>query len=602
MMTYRPEIDGLRALALLPVIFFHAGFPLFKGGFIGVDIFFVISGYLITSVILNEKQAGTFRLSHFYERRARRILPALYLVMLVCLPLAWFLMLPDDLDSFGQSLVATTVFANNILLWLTSGYWDLAVDFKPLLHTWSLGLEEQFYLIFPLFFLLLWRFFQKSLFLIFFLGAGLSLWIAHLSTPNHPIGTFFLLPARCWELLIGTLLALRMTRPLPQVFSGTKLFPQLMGILGLSAIIYAIFFFDAQTPHPSLYTLIPTLGTASILAYANAQTFPGKLLGAPVWVGLGLISYSAYLWHQPLLAFLRLASLEPPTMPLLALSIALTFLCAFFSWRFVEQPFRKAHFCSPRMFWSLASTISLFLMVAGLLIYLNSGFVHLWTELNQDIPDAGRRLNSMYNERPFQYKNLDFHDHDNRKNVLVIGDSFARDFINAAEENGYFSHHQLSYSDDWIPCQGNHFNAILHTQIQEANYLIFAFSEEVPTQCWSQELALFKTLSSATLLIIGPKNFGWNPNALMRISPTQRATYTAPVSKKVLDTDKELANELPSTCFVSLLTTIRDPQGRVPVFTENGKLISQDRRHLTKSGAKFIGALLFEDPRLQDLK
>ena len=153
-MHYRAEIDGLRAVAVFPVIFFHAGFELFSGGFVGVDVFFVISGYLITSIIIKEKEEGTFKLVNFYERRIRRILPALYVVSICCIPFAWKFMLPDPLENFGQSLIATSLFSNNILLTLTSGYWDLAVEFKPLIHTWTLAVEEQYYFIFPLFLLI----------------------------------------------------------------------------------------------------------------------------------------------------------------------------------------------------------------------------------------------------------------------------------------------------------------------------------------------------------------------------------------------------------------------------------------------------------------
>ena len=149
-MHYRPEIDGLRAVSVIPVIFFHAGLEFFKGGFLGVDIFFVISGYLITLIILNDLDKGNFSLSKFYERRARRILPALFFVICCCVPFAYFWMLPDPLENFGQSVFATIFFANNVLLWMTSGYWDLASEFKPLIHTWSLAVEEQFYIVFPL--------------------------------------------------------------------------------------------------------------------------------------------------------------------------------------------------------------------------------------------------------------------------------------------------------------------------------------------------------------------------------------------------------------------------------------------------------------------
>jgi peptidoglycan/LPS O-acetylase OafA/YrhL len=179
MITYRREIDGLRALAVLPVILFHAGFDTFSGGFVGVDIFFVISGYLITSIILLEKSAGTFSLLRFYERRARRILPALFLVMAVCVPLAWVWLLPSDLKDFSQSLIAVSAFASNILFWRESGYFDTAAELKPLLHTWSLAVEEQYYVLFPLFLLFMWRYAKQWVVPILIMLALVSLGLAH---------------------------------------------------------------------------------------------------------------------------------------------------------------------------------------------------------------------------------------------------------------------------------------------------------------------------------------------------------------------------------------------------------------------------------------
>lgn len=174
-MNYRREVDGLRALAVLPVIFFHAGFQTFSGGFVGVDIFFVISGYLITSIILTEKQADTFTFMNFYERRARRILPALFTVMFVCLPFAWFWLFPSDLKSFSQSLVAVSGFASNILFWKTSSYFATSAELKPLLHTWSLAVEEQYYLFFPIFLISIWRFGKYWILAIFALATVISL-------------------------------------------------------------------------------------------------------------------------------------------------------------------------------------------------------------------------------------------------------------------------------------------------------------------------------------------------------------------------------------------------------------------------------------------
>lgn len=202
-MKYRPEIDGLRAVAVIPVIFFHAGVSAFNGGFVGVDVFFVISGYLITTIILSEMEQGTFSLINFYERRARRILPALFLVILVSLPFAWLWLIPSDMRDFSQSLVAVSTFSSNILFWRESGYWDAASEMKPLLHTWSLAVEEQYYVLFPLFLMLVWRFRKRWILASFMLVAGISLATAQWGAYHQPSATFYLLLTRGWEPAIG---------------------------------------------------------------------------------------------------------------------------------------------------------------------------------------------------------------------------------------------------------------------------------------------------------------------------------------------------------------------------------------------------------------
>jgi len=207
-MKYRKEIDGLRTLAVLPVILFHAGCTTFSGGFVGVDIFFVISGYLITTIIVDEMEQGSFSLLNFYERRARRILPALFFVMLCTLPFAWFWMLPQDLKSFSQSLVALPLFASNVLFFLTSGYFDTANELKPLHHTWSLAVEEQYYVLFPLFLMLAWKLGKKWIILLLLLVAVVSVLAAQWGSTTHPSFTFYLLPTRGFEILIGALISL----------------------------------------------------------------------------------------------------------------------------------------------------------------------------------------------------------------------------------------------------------------------------------------------------------------------------------------------------------------------------------------------------------
>jgi peptidoglycan/LPS O-acetylase OafA/YrhL len=207
-MKYKEEIDGLRALAVLPVILFHAGFTTFSGGFVGVDIFFVISGYLITTIILDEMDKGSFSLLNFYERRARRILPALFFVTLCTLPFTWFWMLPQDLIRFAQSLVAVQIFGSNVFFWLTSGYFDTASELKPLLHTWSLAVEEQYYVLFPVFLMLAWKLGKKWIISLLLVVAIISVLAAQYGARDHPSFTFYLLPTRAFEIISGALISL----------------------------------------------------------------------------------------------------------------------------------------------------------------------------------------------------------------------------------------------------------------------------------------------------------------------------------------------------------------------------------------------------------
>ena len=207
MVKYRAEIDGLRALAVLPVILFHADFELFSGGFVGVDVFFVISGYLITTIIISEMTEGKFSIINFYERRARRILPALFFVMFACIPFAWMWMLPSQMKDFSQSLIAVSLFASNILFWRESGYFDAAAEEKPLLHTWSLAVEEQYYVLFPIFLILAWRFGKNRVFWMIVVIAAISLLLSELGWRKQPAANFYLAPTRAWELFAGSIAA-----------------------------------------------------------------------------------------------------------------------------------------------------------------------------------------------------------------------------------------------------------------------------------------------------------------------------------------------------------------------------------------------------------
>ena len=360
-MEYRKEIDGLRAVAVVPVVLFHGNFGLLPGGYVGVDVFFVISGYLITSIILDDLEAGRFSITRFYERRVRRIFPALFLVLAACLPVAWRLLAPGDMTDFCESLVAVPLFCSNVLFWSESGYFDTAAELKPLLHTWSLAVEEQFYVLFPL---LLWSLRRSGRWLmcgILSALAAVSFAIAVWGVRNQPSAAFFLLPTRAWELLLGCIVAVQTRRRLP----SSPPLAEACGAAGLLMIVGAMLGFDAHTPMPSVATLAPTVGTALVIAFANAKTLVGRLLSLPPVVGVGLISYSVYLWHQPLFVFARHASIEKPGI-LLSAGLALaSFGLGYLSWLLVERPFRS---------WKSLPTTALFGMaIAGSVAFIAFG-------------------------------------------------------------------------------------------------------------------------------------------------------------------------------------------------------------------------------------
>jgi peptidoglycan/LPS O-acetylase OafA/YrhL len=375
-MKYRKEIDGLRAIAVIPVILFHAGFEHFSGGFVGVDVFFVVSGYLITTIILSEKEKGTFSLINFYEKRARRIIPALFLVMLASTLAAWFLLSPAHMKDFSQSLVAVSLFSSNILFWQETGYWGAVNELKPLLHTWSLAVEEQYYVLFPLFLMLMWRFSKRWILSSFFFIALGSLSLSQWAAYNLPAANFFLLPTRGWEWAIGAGVAFYFLyrKNIMRSLLSHKAVDEFLSFFGLILIGYAVFVFDEQTPFPSLYALVPTIGTGLVLIFASKETLSGKLLGSKILVAIGLISYSTYLWHQPLFVFARHISLEEPSKVIFGILSIISILLACISWKFVETPFRKKGRFSRKHIFSLTLIGSAVFITFGLIGHMTDGY------------------------------------------------------------------------------------------------------------------------------------------------------------------------------------------------------------------------------------
>ncbi len=367
-MKHRREIDGLRALAVVPVILFHAGFETFAGGFVGVDVFFVISGYLISGILLAQHEAGRFSLLDFFERRARRILPALFAMLAACLPFAWLWLQPQDMRRFSESLAAVSAFGSNILFWKTSGYFDPNTELKPLLHTWSLAVEEQYYVFFPLLLMLMWRLGKRWLVALLTILFAISLAAADRGSVTDREATFYLLPTRGWELLMGALLACAPKRTLP------KWLNEVGGMVGMGLIAYSILTFDERTPFPSVYALAPTAGTALILLCAGSNTLSGRLLGTRPLVGLGLISYSAYLWHQPIFAFAKHRMILEPSKPVFAALALVAVTLGYLSWRYVETPFRDRTRFTRAQVLAAAAICSVCFAAFGLAGHFNAGF------------------------------------------------------------------------------------------------------------------------------------------------------------------------------------------------------------------------------------
>ena len=365
-MKYRAEIDGLRALAVVPVILFHAGFELFSGGFVGVDVFFVISGYLITTILIEDIENKRFSIINFYERRARRILPALTVILLATTVSAYFVLFPADFREYSKSLLSVVFFVSNIFFWRESDYFATEAELTPLLHTWSLAVEEQYYVLFPIFLVLAWRFGNVRVFWIIVVMAAISLLLSEWGWRNQPTANFYLAPTRAWELFAGSISAFVVQ------WRGVKK-NNLLALVGLLAIIFSIFSYDEATPFPSVYALVPVLGVVLLVLYAEKETIVAKLLSSKALVGIGLISYSAYLWHQPLMALYRRKVGVNLQLVESGLLVLLVFVLSVLTWKYVEKPFRNRGRINQRFIFSASLVSFTLLSLISIAIYTTNG-------------------------------------------------------------------------------------------------------------------------------------------------------------------------------------------------------------------------------------
>ncbi len=468
-LKYRKDIDGLRAISVLIVVLFHADFEIFSGGYLGVDIFFVISGYLITSILINDLENSSFSIFNFYNRRARRILPALFTVMIVCIPFGWFLMFPYQLKDFFQSLIAVSIFISNFLFWKETNYFSPLVEEKPLLHTWSLSVEEQYYLFFPIMLFYLWKYQKENIKYIISFLIIISLAYAEISWRSQPVANFYLLPGRVWEIFFGSLSAFFLHKK--NIKDNN-----ILSSIGVILILISLFFFDKYTPFPSIYTLAPVIGCVLIIIFGGQKTIVNKVLSQDFLVKIGLISYSLYLWHWPILSFAKIWKGEKLELILVILLVSLSFLLAFFSWKYIEKPFRNKNlkiFTQKKIF--IYSFISIvFFIVIGTTGHLNNGFQNRFKTpefVKNNYHELAERKNNycFFNLTETDIKKVGdqglycFLNNfvDKKKNILLYGDSHAAQwepFLKIFAETNKYSINSIT-TNFCFPSIGSKFTA-----------------------------------------------------------------------------------------------------------------------------------------------
>jgi peptidoglycan/LPS O-acetylase OafA/YrhL len=449
-LAYRPDIDGLRALAVCIVILYHAFPDTFPGGFIGVDIFFVISGFLITALIYSECSTNTFSLLDFYIRRIKRIFPALLIVLIFCFVFGWFNLLADEYKQLGKHIAASALFVSNLLLWSESNYFDVASYQKPLLHLWSLGVEEQFYVIWPV---LIWSAIKRNLHLLYLsLAILLSSFIFSIyETQNteNLASAFYLPQSRFWELMVGALLAYLLFHPSKAlekfkaqpgmevgrgsfVFSNTSKTKDLLSFLGILSVGLGMALIDKNTRFPGYWALLPVIG-AALIVLAGPKAWVNKyLLSNPLMVWVGLISYPLYLWHWPLLSFAQIITGDMPSVPTRIFIVIGSFALAFLTYYFIEKPLR---FGGRAKFKTLC-LIFLMLVIGyvGFNTYDRDGLTFRLNQIQFRLPETLQSLRISQTEKSNIFRDKTLVGESNKPKIILWGDSYAGHLVVGYEE------------------------------------------------------------------------------------------------------------------------------------------------------------------------
>ena len=550
--------------------------------------------------------------------------------MFACLPFAWFWLIPQDMKSFSQSLVAVSAFTSNILFWKTSGYFDIATELKPLIHTWSLAVEEQYYVLFPPLLMLTWKLGKRWIIGLLAILFVISLACAQWLSVKDPSFAFYMLPTRGWELLIGAFIAFYYTHH--TIKKHHHYIEQMGGLIGLMLIAYAIFFYNDQTPFPSIYTLAPTIGAALIIIFATHKTVVGKLLGSKLFLYIGLISYSAYLWHQPMFAFVRHRSLDEPSIYLMTALAISSFGLAYLSWRFIERPFRNKYCFTRKQVFIFAAISSILFAGIGVVGHFSGGFEHRFNfreiykgdvshlDFHEYIAKRyvtctpkGIADNALYWEgyiRCMQSKKGD------KVDIALIGDSHAEHlFIGIADKLP--RKNVVFYIKNSAPFISNsEFNDIfIHTLNTKSIDTVFISMywagriNEIPKKS-SLHLELTETLKpliesgKKVYLVDDVPHFPFSPERCKFVYGNFEKSVCTTDIKSTLDDEKKYESELqitlrqlPAVKFISLRNIFCDRSSCSMV--RNHELMYRDRNHLNILGSRFIGVeILKQYPEL----
>ncbi len=580
--TYRSDIDGLRALAVISVIFFHLGY--IPNGYLGVDIFFVISGYLITGIVYNEVEENKFSILRFYEKRVRRIIPLVLVTTLVAFILGLIFMLPDDLENLAQAVIATNFSANNILMSITSSdYWAIRNDYNPLMHTWSLGVEEQFYLLYPAIFFFLKG--DKKKFILPTLTLLTCLSLVFFFTSNSISSKFYLLHYRFFELSIGGICAIYFrSRNLLENFSKNHL----VLFFCLSLLVFILY--SNSIENNDIKVLMTTVLTACVLVLGSLH-FENNMIYKflttnKIFTGIGKISFSIYMWHQIVFAFSRYFLVETITLTYAVVLSLVVVLLSIMSYFAIENPFRNRSIIKTRLMFLIIGLTFSFIVSASMYVYSVGGIVKDVPELGMVKPGSQEQLkfHVEYNESA---KSMDTPFTNSRKiKILVIGDSFGSDFTNILKESSFSEKLEISITNKLKP------NDEVKERIEKADFIFYSTFVPSTKEEVIKRMGSINTYSNK-LWIVGIKDFG-NSNGVYYHRKNKMKNcreYRANMKIGYLEMNNELKTEWGDR-YIDLITLIVDSEGKVLIFTDDCKFISQDAMHLTKFGAVFFAKLL----------